>query len=85
VNALTWLQSQVEGRFALGLLVPFLMASVSFVRSRSRSLAQPRGLRMPMLMRWALWNAAMRAAGVSKGKRQKALVDAARKDLGCSN
>ena len=83
MDALNWLQSQVEGRLALRLLVSSLVASVSFVRSRP--LAQPRRSRMPMLLRWALWNAAMRAAGVSKGKRQKALVDAARKDLGCSN
>lgn len=83
MDALTWLQSQVEGRLALGFLVSSLVANVGFVRSRP--LAQPRGLRMPILFRWALWNVAMRAAGVSKAKRQKALIDAAREDLGCSN
>lgn len=78
---LTWLQSQPKGRLVLGLLVTPAFANAK--RSRSPGLPPSRGSRMPVHLSWLFWNLAMRLKGVSKGTRQRVLLDAARKDMGC--
>lgn len=78
---LTWLQSEPNGRLVLGMLVTLAFANAK--RSRCLGLPPSRGSRMPVHLSWFLWNLAMRLEGVSKGTRQRVLLDAARKDMGC--